>query len=166
MKLDSYRSKAIIDACNRGYKIDKVGTILNPKGNIVKGCILKSGYKSFGIRIGKKSANIYFHDYQCFFKYGYLLFMTDCVRHLDNNKLNNTFDNIEIGTWKDNNHDNPKEVVIKNALMASSLIVKYHNVDEIRSYYSKSHSYKDTMIKFNINSKGTLYWIINKRILK
>jgi|GEM_PF-5363326 len=60
MKLDSYRSKAIIEACNRGYKIDKVGTILNPKGNIVKGCILKSGYKSFGIRIGKKSANIYF----------------------------------------------------------------------------------------------------------
>ena len=45
MKLDSYRSKAIIDACNRGYKIDKVGTILNPKGNIVKGCILNSGFR-------------------------------------------------------------------------------------------------------------------------
>ena len=110
MKLDSNRSKAIIEAYNRGYKIDKVGTILNPKGNIVKGRILKNGYKTFGIRIGKRIVGIYFHDYQCFFKYGYLLFMTDCVRHLDNNKLNNTFDNIEIGTWKDNNRDNPKEI--------------------------------------------------------
>lgn len=56
--------------------------------------------------------------------------------------------------------DIPKQVRIKKSLHASSFLKKYEN-DEVKKYYNKTKSYKKTMSKFNISSKGTLHYILN-----
>ena len=71
-------------------------------------------------------------------------------------------DNIEIGTFSDNMFDIPKEKRIERSRKSN---VKYKNEElkNILSFYSESKSYKKTMIKFNISSKGTLWHILNNR---
>jgi hypothetical protein len=89
-------------------------------------------------------------------KYGELLFAADCVRHLNGNSLDNSYDNIEIGSWSDNMMDIPKEIRVRRS-------VKYKNIDEIRNYYNNCKSYKETMERYGISSKGTLYHILKNR---
>ena len=57
--------------------------------------------------------------------------------------------------------DRKKEDRIAHAKLASSYWQK-HNPDVIKKYYAKEKSYKKTMEHFNISSKGTLYYILNK----
>jgi hypothetical protein len=59
--------------------------------------------------------------------------------------------------------DKSKEIRLRTAINATP--IKYSNVDEIRMYYNTCHSYKKTMEKFNISSKGTLHYILNSRVI-
>jgi len=61
--------------------------------------------------------------------------------------------------------DIKSEVRIAKSKHASSFI-KVHNHDEIISFYKKEKSYSKTMNKFNISSKGTLHYILNKQVKK
>ena len=58
--------------------------------------------------------------------------------------------------------DQSKEIRVNKASNANK---KYSDelVLEIKEYYNSGHSYKEIMEKFNISSKGTLSYIINKR---
>ena len=51
--------------------------------------------------------------------------------------------------------------MIKNAIKASRKIAKY-DVNEVREYYNKVKSYKETMKKFNIPSSGSLWDVLNR----
>ena len=59
------------------------------------------------------------------------------------------------------NDINP-EIRLKNALYASSFIKK-HNYKEVKDYYNQTKSYNKVMKKFNISSKGTLYYILKTK---
>lgn len=51
------------------------------------------------------------HRFQAYVKYKDLIYKEKiCVRHLDGNSLNNSIDNIEIGSWTDNRLDIKKEI--------------------------------------------------------
>lgn len=70
--------------------------------------------------------------------------------------------NGKIGTNSDNQMDIEKD---KRIIRSSNSNKKYSDnmVFEICEY-KKKHTYKETMEKYNINSKGTLHFILNNRL--
>ena len=66
------------------------------------------------------------------------------------------------GSHSDNMNDVPKEVRMKAASNANK---KYSDelVEAIKHDKTSGMSYKDLMAKYNISSKGTISYIINKR---
>ena len=89
------------------------------------------------------------------------------VRHLNGNKIDNSHNNISIGTQSQNMLDRPVEERKKHAMKATKAMMKYKNVNEIIKYHEKNgKSYKKTMKKFNISSTGTLHYILNNRTIK
>lgn len=154
----------LLKCYEKGYRIDKEGTICY-KNNTRKGCIQycnKIPYLKISIKIGNKTCNVPVHRLQAYQKYGNKLFENGMeVRHLNGNSLDNSYDNIAIGTHSENMFDKPKEVRLKQANIATSYMKK-HNHEEIYDYYIKCKSYKETMKKFNISSKGTLHFILEK----
>lgn len=112
-----------------------------------------------------KVTHISVHRFVAYIKYGELALTSDCVRHLDGDSTNNSFENIEIGTHSDNMFDIPKETRVQRAKHASRFITVYNDetVCDIKSFHAKTNSYKQTMEKFGITSKATLYNIIHNR---
>ena len=84
------------------------------------------------------------------------------VRHLNNNRFDNSKKNIAIGTHRQNSLDIPKE---KRVEMARHAGTKYNaeKVKQIKSFYNETKSYKLTKKMFGLTSSGTLHHIINKR---
>lgn len=161
---------ALIEAYNRGYRVLQDGSLVNPQGKIIKCNINFYGYKATKIRSKSLgSINILVHRLAAYQKFGHKVFKTDCVRHLDGNKLNNSISNIEIGTLSDNMMDIPKqERVIKSSKSwrnrKGGLRYSDELVKEIRAYYEYTKSYKNTMEKFNISHKGTLCYLLKRRL--
>ena len=148
------------------YTIDKEGTLKNRKGNVVgKGKTKK--YKRIQTRLCGIQKDIFVHKLQAFSKYGREMYKDGIVvRHLDGNPSNNSWNNIAIGSARDNAMDIPKETRIRSGRIASAKTVKYGNVDEIRKYHiDNGNSYIKTMERFGISSRGTLYHILKKRII-
>jgi hypothetical protein len=85
------------------------------------------------------------------------------VRHIDGNPLNNTWDNIEIGTASENMMDIPKEIRIATATNASfSRKAKYseEKILKIKELHKNGWSYKEIMKELGISSKGTISYIV------
>lgn len=159
------KNMAIMLAFSLGYRATSDGEIISPHGKKLKLYTNKLGYKRFGIRYGRQNISISVHRFVAFQKYGEIIFNSDCVRHLDGDAKNNSFDNIEIGTYQENSLDRPKEARVATAKYASSFITIYDDktVMSIKQYHSQTKSYKKTMEKFGISSKGTLYNILKNR---
>lgn len=144
----------------RGYVVTEDGRLLNPKG-VEIGVINNSGYRASMVRVMGKKVWFSHHRLQAYQKYGDKLYNPGIVvRHVNGNQLDASWENILIGTGSDNMMDIPENIRIKRAAYASSFIKK-HNHQEIRSYHEKCKSYKATMDKFGITSKGTLHYILN-----
>jgi hypothetical protein len=125
-------------------------------------CSNSKGYIYGGIKINGKTTKIYAHRLQAYKKFGDAMFEDGImVRHLDGNPANNSWDNIEIGTQSDNMMDIDADIRLAKALHATSFARK-HDKETIRAFYREHNSYKKTMEHFNISSKGTLHFILNK----
>lgn len=157
-------------AYEKGYRVTKDGKAVN-SNNIQVGYILNTGYEHFTINYNSKETNSRYrktlkvatHRLQAYQKYGLEIYNQGIVvRHLNNDKYDNSKNNIAIGTHKQNSLDIPKE---KRIEMARNAATKYsfEKVKQIKKFYYKIKSYKETMKKFNLTSKGTLHHIINKR---
>ena len=106
---------------------------------------------------------------QAYQKFGNLIFQDNIqVRHLNNNSQDNSWDNIEIGTAKENAMDK-FEHVRKNAATIASRKMQ----DNCRSYIERcciyddlknGISYNKIMRNHNVSSKGTLSFMKNKSI--
>lgn len=151
----------LIEAVLKGYYV-KSGQVFSKKGKI-KNYLSNSGYYSFTIRDGNgERANIKVHRLVAFQKYGDVMFNDNLVvRHLDGNPLNNSEDNISIGTQTDNRMDIPPDIRKSLAVNASSYFKKY-NHDEVKKFRKEGMTYKQIMLATGIKSKGTVSWIINK----
>jgi hypothetical protein len=148
----------------KGYRIDTNGNILNKAGALCKPYKNKHGYFSLCVRMPNKKPKMFLlHRLQALQKYGVNMYKDGIVvRHKNNDKADNSWENILIGTYKQNSMDIPEQIRIKHAKHAASFLKKYDN-EAIKSFYCKTESYKKTMKEFNISSKGTLHYILNSR---
>lgn len=107
-------------ATQRGFTVDKVGQVYNPKGKPLKGYVRKKKTKqkgkgsgvrlehTFGVCLegnGYVTYPVKTHRFVAYMKYGEEAFKVECVRHLNDNSLDNSWDNIAIGTLYDNHLD-------------------------------------------------------------
>jgi len=158
----SKSNKGIIGAYLLGYRVYG-GVILNPKMIPLKAYTDKYGYQQFSA--GRKYSHISVHRFVAYQKYGNKIFDKDTqVRHLNGNPSDNEAYNIAIGTAHDNTMDKPKEVRTKCAIIASSKkrIFTDEEMSKIRCDHQRCGSYKRVMDKWNISSKGSLHYILNK----
>jgi endoglucanase Acf2 len=99
---------------------------------------------------------------QAFKKYGYEMFKEGIlVRHLNGVPTDNSYDNIAIGTASDNMMDIPVSVRRKKSSKANNV----HNHIDIIKDRKNGMTYAELMSKYNISSKGTISFIINKSMV-
>lgn len=150
------------EAFEKGYRIINNEVIY--KTNTIKKILSIRGYHTFAVR--SKTGERYgidVHRLVAFQKFGDKIFEPGIhVRHKDNNKLNNHPDNLLLGTASENAMDLPEEDRKKRAIYATSFCIK-HNAEKIKKRRNEGATYKELMEEFNISSKGTLSFIINKR---
>ncbi len=164
----SIGKEALLRAYEKGYRVVN-GEVISPfSGNPLKLMVDTRGYLTFSIkRPGLyKVDNVLVHRLLAYQKYGDDLFKEGIeVRHKDNDKLNNSEENILIGNHEQNMHDIPKVDRKKYAINASSHLRKFTDdqMNQIRSYHHRTKSYKKTMEFFGITSKGTLHHILNNK---
>jgi hypothetical protein len=121
-------------------------------------CYYRFSYRT----IEGKSSTIKVHRLVAYQKYGDKIFQSGIqVRHKDGNSLNNFENNILLGTPSENSMDKTSEVRISMALRATSFI-KIHDHEAIINRRKQGATYKELMKEFDITSKGTLSFIINK----
>lgn len=106
----SNQSFALRKAHKKGYTINNDGTPLDPKGNIIAPLLDKDGYEYFNFRyrrVGEdKQGRVYLHRLQAYHKYGEAVINKSIhCRHLNGNKLDNSYKNIFIGDAADNRRD-------------------------------------------------------------
>ena len=165
----SKTNKALLEAYNKGYRVNKNGNVIGLKGIEISPKI-KNGYKKFCTRLesgGRYIVN--YHRLQAYQKFGDKIFEEGIVvRHLNGNSLDNSLDNIAIGTQSDNMFDRSKE-----SLKEHSLIATRKRQDKFRTYKERCLIYEDLrnnipyseiMKTYNIPSKGTLSYMKNKSL--
>jgi hypothetical protein len=151
----------------RGYRVKRDGTLVNPQGVPIHGNKPKPGtYRRFTVNcvIDGRQLQLHLdaHRLQAYQKFGDALFEPRILcRHLDGNSLNNSWDNIAIGTFSDNAMDQPPEVRHRRACHAAAALIKYDAV-AVHRYHQVSKSYRKTMAKFGISSKGTLHAVLKR----
>lgn len=156
----SKTQQAIKSYYDKGYRVIN-GNIVSPKGRVLKTYTNKDNYETVGVRVNGQMITLPVHRLLAYQKFGEAAFAEGIVtRHLDSNPSNNLDDNIIIGTQAENMMDKSEEVRISTAKYASTFNTKY-NHDEVKEYY-RIHGFKKTMENFNITSKGTMSYIINK----
>jgi len=151
-------------AYEKGYRVTKDGDLLNPEGLKI-GCINSAGYKNTRIGFNEKKLYIATHRLQAYQKYGNKLFEDGIVvRHLNGNKSDNCWDNIAIGTSKDNSMDIPKETRIKRSILGAKTQIKYPKkfVLKLREEHKEIKNYAELGRKYNI-SISVIWNLINKR---
>jgi len=161
-------NRSEIKLYNLGYRVTAQGDLIGLNGKSVGS--LCNGYYRIKVRVKKNSdskikddyINCLVHRLQAYQKYGEDIYKKGIVcRHLNGNPLDNSIDNIAIGTQQDNAMDRNKQDRIAHAKLATSYWRKY-NANNVKDFYKKVKSYKRTMAEFNISSKGTLHYILNK----
>lgn len=146
-----------VAAFELGYYVDNHGNIYDSNHKALNGYMGTNGYFFIRIKINREKIPIYFHRLVALFKYGAILYKEGYeVRHLNGNKKDNSFDNIKMGTHRENMLDVPIEDRIKSAS-------KHKKYDKllIKDFLLKTKNVNQTLSYFNINDVITL-----KRILR
>jgi hypothetical protein len=153
-------------AYKKGYRFED-GRIISPHGVDLKLYSTKFGYKRFSVLIGnradrtRKTLKVSVHRFAMYQRHKELLYMFKCVRHKDGNPTNNSYSNLRFGSQSQNMMDRSKKERKIHSINASLKTRKFS--DEIVKEIRKNHySYKETMKKYGISSKGTLWEILNR----
>jgi len=159
----NYREKIFSE---KGYYITEDGQAFSSK-NKLKHCLNRDGYIIISCRYNGKMIQIDAHRLQPYQKYGDKIYENGIeVRHSNGNKNDISYNNIVIGTHSENMMDQPLEDRLKYAINATQSAKVYSDETcvNIRIFHDKYKSYKLTMEEFGISNKGTLWFILNKRI--
>jgi hypothetical protein len=135
----------------KGYTIDKEGSVKNPKGEIIEGSIY-NGYRKYSLT----NFTLRGHKFQAYIKYGdKSLEKGMVVRHKNNNSLDNSWDNILIGTQSDNMMDRPKEERVKHSEK------KQYITEELKNKFIEDNrnglSHRKIGEKYNIPYSTVMY---------
>lgn len=154
--------QALINAYENGYRVIN-GIVYNPIGVKLFGVPDSKGYMMFS---PKKYDKVFIHRLVAYQKYGNMIFENGIqVRHLDGNKKNNLDNNITIGNQSQNMMDISVELRIKKSINAATKRRRFtdEEIIQIKKDYELFQSYDKTMNKWNISSKGTLYYILHNK---
>lgn len=169
MKLSKTHNN-LIAAYNKGYVVDEKGDVYykNRKRILIPDT---HGYATFTIRVFDADLSkdvfrrIWVHQLQAYQKFGRKIFKKNVqVRHLNSKRLDNSFDNIGIGSPSKNAMDKPKETRQIMAIIAShkNRVLTDEQIKELVIDRNLGMNYDKLMSKYGITSKGTLSYIINK----
>lgn len=159
-----------IIATERGYYFDESLQLRNKDGNLVIGYINPSGYRVFGLTHNGKRITIRVHRMAAFQKYGLDIYNDGMeVRHLNNIKLDNSFENIAIGTHKDNYLDieenDRRERVLRSAKTLSKHPAKEiinKKVDIVKKLKETGYSVREIMKIMNYKSPQAISYLLKK----
>lgn len=167
MKL-SGQARAIKLAYEKGYRVLGNGEVLGSSGKIVKGNIDNHNglpYRRFNIKWpGRKTRFVYHHRLLAYQLFGEQSFTPGIVtRHLDGNSLNNTPDNIRLGSLRDNSRD--IDPLKRQRLARNAGRQNNPYTEEFWQKVTLDHqcglSYKELGIKYGLK-KGTLSYRLSK----
>jgi hypothetical protein len=132
-------------AYKSGYHATNEGEIISPRGNKLKLKIAKSKdypYKEFSVCFQNSVYSVNVHRLCAYQKYGDSMFEKGIVvRHLNGDPLDNSLNNIAIGTASDNMMDMPKEQRVRKAYIASK-VSQRKDWSEIDASRESGMSYK------------------------
>ena len=157
----------LIAVYDKGYRVTKNGEVIGLKGKKLKTRLTNRGYPYFNARVNGKKRVITVHRLAAYQKFGDDLFEEGVVvRHLDNNKQNNSLENISLGNWHDNFNDMTEE--IKNKMFASQIRTrkfKDSDIKEIRKELENGTSIRELAERFEVH-QGTIQQIKERRTYK
>jgi hypothetical protein len=161
----SKTQELIVEAYNKGYRIID-GDCINPKGKILKGTIKHHPvpYKQMSVKTSKGSRSIFYHALLAYQLYGNLYFVKGTVaRHRDGNSLNNSPENIILGTMKDNILDIPSKRRTEKGIKSNKTKNKLSEgmLTDIINDYNLGMTPKQLYIKYD-TCLNTIYIIIRK----
>lgn len=164
--------EAIRLAYEKGYRVMDVG-VVSPKGKrrklrLSRGTKGRVRYLEFNVKDARgKSVPIPVHRLVAFEKFGEASFgKGTLVRHLDQNPLNNSLDNIALGSNSDNMMDRPYCDRVAHAKVAASALRKLtpDALAKLRRDREGGATYRQLKDKYNISISsisriinGTLY---------
>ena len=167
-KLNPTQKKAEQVAYDRGYRVTKTGNVLDANGNKVILSKNSAGYYIFGTGSKKYLDNPFYnvsvHRLQAFQKFGLKLYKSECVRHVNGDKSDNTWGNILVGSYVDNYHDIPKKSRknIVNKMAITKRGIPQDTIDLILKLRSEEQSYKE-ISEITGLSKSWVWMISNNK---
>ena len=151
-----------------GFRVLPSGMLIDPKGKEAKTNIKKSnndrvGYWRKGFCIDGKEITFLIHRLHALILFGSkALFQKGIVvRHKDGDSLNNKWDNLELGTHKENMMDVPESFRKERASRCN----RKHSdkkVKKIREHYKNGKTRKERMKQYKI-PKSSLSFILNNK---
>ena len=125
-----------IQAYTQGYYVTKDGQCISKTGYKLKPYINSKGYIEFKFSDGfGYTCNLRVHKLQAYQKYGVVAFQKGIqVRHLNGNSLDNSWENIGIGTAKENQLDIPQNVR-KDRARKANLMQSYTALDNNKTVF-------------------------------
>jgi hypothetical protein len=154
------------EAYEKGYRYIS-GCVVSPHGKKIALSLTPTGYLKFSIRVGSRSDGtsqrkaVMVHRLVAYQKYGKMIYGRLVARHKDGNKQNNEPDNIFLGSQKQNMQDIAKEDRMEKAIVAATSIRRFTDT-EIQEIRNNHTTYKETMQRYGIKSKGSLWEILNR----
>jgi len=161
-------------AYERGFKVTKDGNLISSTGKKVVGFTTSNGgYLRYNISDrrgqGFRNRSFMLHRLQAYQKFGDKLFELGLqVRHLNGNSLDNSWDNIEIGTASQNQLDKTVETRKKIARAGAYKQRKFTpDIAEkiIEKYKTEIISIRELAGEHNV-STSTIWYILNGRTYK
>jgi len=147
------------------YTIDNKGILKNRKGEVV-GSLNRQGYQKIQITLDGKCKEVFTHRIQAFKKFGRKMYEKGIqVRHLNDIKIDNSWENIELGTAKDNYYDRGKKSIQESQKRATQASIKYSKelIEQAKEYYKETNNLKATAKKFNIPESSLHYRLKGKK---
>lgn len=118
----SGHNTAVRAAHGKGYRVQEDGAVRSGRGHQMKLRVGGDGYLTFNVVVPgfKFQWPVKVHRLAAFQLFGEQVFMDKIqVRHLDNNRHNNTPANLALGTQSENTMDIPRERRVERATKAA-----------------------------------------------
>lgn len=131
----SKRVDALREVFSKGYRVSPDGVyVLTPTGSRLNGCVVKGkiNYRCFTYRLDNSPRHIPFHRLQAYQKYGEKALIEGVeVRHYNGKSLDNSWDNILIGSPRDNQLDRSAESRMQHSLNAAKKLRRF-SIEQVR----------------------------------
>lgn len=156
-------------AFHLGYSVSEFGVLLlNGVDVRSKISLNQTGYQVFSIPYKfYKTQIVFVHRLQAYQKFGELLYQNECVRHKNDFRSDNSFDNIILGSFKDNASDLSLIVKAQQYLKSAHKMIKYPipQRNKMREEYLAGERISDIASKYDMPRSTTRNIVTNYTIV-